>query len=258
MEFKKYAEVPKQQRDAMIAEFKAKARKRGRPLAARAVRSGPTRPRSRRNDAVVRASSRRVLPSAPRDIRWPRSWAPPPPSTISTGPWFARTWCTRSPTTPRTSRGCWRASSAPSPPLVSVPLFAAADFYSRRLFNDMFFRPLQGRVRGPPALSGRGAVRQRHPPLDLPRGLRADRQVQAAGPAPGAGDRGPRPHGAAAGPPPGHRRLGDQPAGVRGGQGHRPAAAARDGGRHQGQLDARLRREGGAATSPTATATRTA
>ena len=42
-------------------------------------------------------------------------------------------------------------------------------------------RPLQGRVRGPPALPGRGAVRERVQARDLPGRLRADRQVAQLG-----------------------------------------------------------------------------
>ena len=41
-------------------------------------------------------------------------------------------------------QGLWRSLVRTTTTLASVPLFAAADFYSRRLFNDVFFRRYQG------------------------------------------------------------------------------------------------------------------
>jgi hypothetical protein len=66
---------------------------------------------------------------------------------ISTAPWFARTWC---PSCAYNSlcnqQGLLKSGGALLPPRwpasrVSRPL---TDFYSRRLFNDVFFRRYKG------------------------------------------------------------------------------------------------------------------
>ena len=66
MEFKRYAEVPKQQRDAMIAEFKAKKEIEGGQLAAYTRREGgPTRPVAPRWTSWGLAWWRRARPCPP-------------------------------------------------------------------------------------------------------------------------------------------------------------------------------------------------
>jgi len=44
----------------------------------------------------------------------------------------------------RNQQGLWRSVTRTASTLASVPIFAAADFYSRRLFNDIFFRRYKG------------------------------------------------------------------------------------------------------------------
>ena len=121
----------------------------------------------------------------------------------------------------------------------------AADFYNRRLFNDVFFVRYKGEsedrlryladelfdnVIRPSIFPGAYELIDKSRQLGL-------RQVLVTGRA--------GPDGAAARQAPQDRRLCDQPAGVRGRLRHRAASAADDGRRHEGQLDAHLRREGG-------------
>ena len=73
----------------------------------------------------------------------PSGWAPPP-STIWTGRWSGPTWSTRSPSPRATSRGSCKSIAKTAATLVSVPMFMAADFYNRRLFNDLFFVRYKG------------------------------------------------------------------------------------------------------------------
>src|ERR1044071_1826802 len=44
----------------------------------------------------------------------------------------------------RNQQGLLKSVVRTASTLASVPLFAAADFYSRRLFNDVFFRRYRG------------------------------------------------------------------------------------------------------------------
>ena len=44
----------------------------------------------------------------------------------------------------KNQQGLWKSVMRTASTLASVPLFAAADFYSRRLFNDVFFRRYRG------------------------------------------------------------------------------------------------------------------
>lgn len=44
----------------------------------------------------------------------------------------------------RNQQGLWKSVVRTATTLASVPLFAAADFYSRRLFNDVFFKRYAG------------------------------------------------------------------------------------------------------------------
>jgi HAD superfamily hydrolase (TIGR01490 family) len=44
----------------------------------------------------------------------------------------------------RNQQGLWSSVVRTATTLASVPLFAAADFYSRRLFNDLFFKRYRG------------------------------------------------------------------------------------------------------------------
>ena len=44
----------------------------------------------------------------------------------------------------RNQQGLWNSLVRTTTTLASVPLFAAADFYSRRLFNDLFFKRYKG------------------------------------------------------------------------------------------------------------------
>ena len=44
----------------------------------------------------------------------------------------------------KNQQGLWKSLTRTLSTLASVPLFAAADMYSRRLFNDMFFRRYKG------------------------------------------------------------------------------------------------------------------
>jgi len=44
----------------------------------------------------------------------------------------------------RNQQGLWRSLARTASTALSVPLFLAADFYSRRLFNDLFFRRYRG------------------------------------------------------------------------------------------------------------------
>lgn len=44
----------------------------------------------------------------------------------------------------RNQQGLWKSVVRTASTLASVPLFAAADFYSRRLFNDVFFKRYAG------------------------------------------------------------------------------------------------------------------
>jgi HAD superfamily hydrolase (TIGR01490 family) len=44
----------------------------------------------------------------------------------------------------RNQQGLWRSVVRTATTLASVPVFAAADFYSRRLFNDLFFKRYKG------------------------------------------------------------------------------------------------------------------
>ena len=112
---------------------------------------------------------------------------------------------------------------------VSVPLFLAADFYNRRLFNDIFFVRYRGEsedrlrcladelfdtVLRPSIFPGAYELIDKSRQLGL-------RQVLVTG----ALDLTV----AAARQAPQDRRLCDQPPGVRGRLRHRPAAAARDG-----------------------------
>ena len=142
--------------------------------------------------------------------------------------------------------------------LASVPLFAAADFYSRRLFNDMFFRRYQGEsedrlryladelfdnVIRPSIFPGAYELIDKSKRLGL-------RQVLVTG----ALDLTVLPLA---------RHLGiDDWVTNRleyvDGKATGRLLPPDHGGRHQGQLDAGLRRARGAATSRTATATRTA
>jgi HAD superfamily hydrolase (TIGR01490 family) len=44
----------------------------------------------------------------------------------------------------RNQQGLWKSLVRTTTTLASVPFFAAADFYSRRLFNDLFFKRYKG------------------------------------------------------------------------------------------------------------------
>ena len=44
----------------------------------------------------------------------------------------------------RNQQGLWNSVVRTATTMASVPLFAAADFYSRRLFNDLFFKRYKG------------------------------------------------------------------------------------------------------------------
>ncbi|HEY0710903.1 MAG TPA: HAD family phosphatase [Polyangia bacterium] len=44
----------------------------------------------------------------------------------------------------RNQQGLWKSVVRTATTLASVPFFAAADFYSRRLFNDLFFKRYKG------------------------------------------------------------------------------------------------------------------
>ena len=44
----------------------------------------------------------------------------------------------------RNQQGLWRSVGKSVSTLVSIPLFAAADAYSRMVFNDIFFRRYKG------------------------------------------------------------------------------------------------------------------
>src|SRR5882757_2368043 len=44
----------------------------------------------------------------------------------------------------RNQQGLWRSVARTVSTALGVPMFLAADFYSRRLFNDVFFRRYRG------------------------------------------------------------------------------------------------------------------
>jgi len=44
----------------------------------------------------------------------------------------------------RNQQGLWRSVTRTASTVASIPLFLAADAFNRRLFNDIFFRPLPG------------------------------------------------------------------------------------------------------------------
>ena len=144
----------------------------------------------------------------------------------------------------RNQQGLLKSIVKTAATLISVPMFLAADFYNRRLFNDLFFVRYRGESEDRLRCLAAGAVRHRVAAFDLPRRLRADRQIASARAAPGAGDGRAGHHRGTARQAPEDRRLCDESLGVRRRLCDRAPAAPRDGRSDQGELDANLRREG--------------
>ncbi len=65
-------------------------------------------------------------------------------STISKERWSAQTWCTLLVSMPGTSQGLFRSFKKSAATLLSLPVFAVTDQYSRKVFNDLYFKRYKG------------------------------------------------------------------------------------------------------------------
>ena len=140
----------------------------------------------------------------------------------------------------RNQPGCSRSFKKSAATLLSLPVFAVTDQYSRKVFNDLFFKRYKGESEDRLRYFAQDLFENVLKPAVFPGALRADREVAQPGTAAGRGDRRAGCFGEAADGAPGHRRVCGQPAGVRERRRDRPTAAAGDGSGDQSFVDSHV------------------